>query len=181
MAMSEQLWIKENVFLDIIELVKQRFPLETGGMLLGYESYNGEGVVTAIIGPGPRAKHSRYRFKPDAEYQQRELEIHYFRTNGSETYLGDWHSHPRGSNALSHIDKRTLFRIASTPSSGTIHPIMVIIGGEQGNWEPAGTRFISCQKGTFFNNYELRPLLLRYFSIRDQPVLKKKLFPITLE
>lgn len=42
-------------------------PWETGGMLMGYVADNGDYVVTQLIGPGPNAKHSRYRFLPDNE------------------------------------------------------------------------------------------------------------------
>lgn len=167
MAMNDGLWIAKDVFERMIELVVEKFPRETGGMLLGYEANNGEAVVTAIIGPGPNAKHSRFRFKPDADFQQQELNRHFFDSAGKETYLGDWHSHPGGSSRLSLLDKRTLHRIAATPTSRTVHPIMLVIGGQLGSWEPTGARFMCCVPRSFFNDYHLRPLTLRQFS-RDR-------------
>jgi len=134
-------------------------PSETGGMLFGYEADNGEAVVTEIVGPGPKAKHGRFRFKPDADYQQAELEAHYMRTDGRETYLGDWHTHPKGSLAPSLLDKRTLARIACTPSSRTTKPIMVILSGTGDAWVPGAVRFQELEEGLLFNTY-----LLAYLS-----------------
>lgn len=162
--MSDRLWIARAVFAGMSELATQRFPLETGGMLLGYQADNGEAVITGIIGPGPNARHSQYRFKPDAEYQQQELEAHFYRTEGRETYLGDWHTHPRGSDTLSLIDKRTLRKIARTPSSGTVHPIMVIMAGDSVDWRLRVVRLISCKRYMLFLTYELQDLTPRFFS-----------------
>src|SRR5688572_4464336 len=41
--------------------------LETGGVLLGYETSEGIVIVRAT-GPGPRAKHGRYRVELDLAY-----------------------------------------------------------------------------------------------------------------
>lgn len=150
--------MRKPMFLEMCALGEQRFPLETGGMLLGYEADNGEAVVTAIIGPGPNARHRRYRFAPDAEYQQAELTAHHLRTNGQETYLGDWHTHPRGSTALSFLDKRTLTKIACTPSSGTVKPIMAILGGGSERWDVGVVRFLGWKRRLLFNHYNLTSL-----------------------
>ncbi len=130
-------------------------PYETGGMLLGYEADNGEAVVTAIIGSGPNARHRRFRFAPDANYQQEALETHFMRTDGRETYLGDWHTHPLGRAAPSLLDKRTLARIAYTPSSRTTRPVMLILASKSGTWVPCAIRFLGCEQKFFLNRYSL--------------------------
>lgn len=140
------------------------FPLETGGMLLGYVADNRDVVVTAIIGPGPKAIHRRYGFVPDAEYQQAELSAHHLITNGRETYLGDWHTHPRGSTTLSPVDKRTLTRIARTPSSGIAEPIMAILGGGKENWDVSAIRFIGWKRRFPFNRYDLAILIIQLYE-----------------
>lgn len=124
-------------------------------MLLGYEADNGEAVITGLIGPGPGAKHKRYSFVPAAMFQQAALEEHYFKTNGRETYLGDWHTHPRGACSLSYMDKKTLAHIAKTPTSGTQHPIMAILGGEPDGWIIGAVRFLEARPKLFFNDYRL--------------------------
>lgn len=151
--MGERLWISQRVFARMVSDAAHWAPCETGGILLGYEADNGEAVVTGIIGPGPRARHGRFRFKPDAEYQQAELAAHYALTDGRETYLGDWHTHPTGSAAPSLLDRRTLARIARTPSSRTTRPIMVILSGEDDAWIPGAIRFQGVERKLFLNNY----------------------------
>ena len=133
-------------------------------MLLGYEADNGEAVVTAIIGPGPNAKHRQYKFSPDADFQQAELTEHHLRTNGRETYLGDWHTHPRGNPELSLLDKRTLTRIACTPSSGTTKPVMAILGGGSEDWDLGAVRFLGWKQRLLFNRYDLAFLSPRIYE-----------------
>lgn len=131
------------------ELATRRAPLETGGILLGYEADDQQVVVTAIIGPGPNAKHRRFRFRPDYDDQQHRLEAHFARTNGRETYLGDWHTHPFGDCALSWLDQRVLLRIANARSSGTARPIMVVLADGNPNWNIYARRVVSIRKALF--------------------------------
>lgn len=147
----------------MFEFADQHYPFETGGMLLGYEAGNGAAVVTHLIGPGPTAKHSRFRFSPDSEYQQAELEAHFRATKGKETYLGDWHTHPHSNSNLSRVDKKTLARIAKTPTSGTRTPLMAILGGGTGTWVLGAVRFIGTKRGLFFDNYNLASLPVQTF------------------
>jgi integrative and conjugative element protein (TIGR02256 family) len=149
MLTTNTLWIADSVLSQMRQLARRYAPLETGGMLLGYEAANQEAVVTAMIGPGPHARHRRFRFRPDPDYQQSHLEAHFARTHGRETYLGDWHTHPSGACALSWMDKRVLARIASTPSSGTVHPIMLVLAGSGVQWALCATRLLTFRKGCF--------------------------------
>lgn len=162
--MGEMFWIPKSAYLKMCALGKQSFPLETGGMLLGYVADNSDVVVKAIIGPGPNAIHRRYRFSPDAVYQQEELSEHHLRTNGRETYLGDWHTHPLGSTSLSLMDKRTLTRIAFTPSSGISKPIMAICSGGRNDWEVGVVRLQGFKWRPLFNQYDLAPLILQLYD-----------------
>ena len=143
----------------MVDLAEVSFPDETGGMLLGYANHD-DVVVRGIIGPGPRARHRRTRFTPDAEYQQQLLEAHFHRTGGVETYLGDWHSHPRGAAGLSGKDKKTLTRIATTASSGTPAPVMAVIAGGPTDWKFAAYCYLGRKQGLIFSRASLLPLFL---------------------
>lgn len=162
--MDERFWIPKPTYLQMCALGELSFPLETGGMLLGYIADNRDVVVTAIIGPGPKAIHRRYGFVPDAGYQQAELSAHHLITNGRETYLGDWHTHPRGGTALSPVDKRTLTRIACTASSGIGEPIMAILGGGRESWDFSAVRFIGWKRRFPFNRYDLTTLIIQLYE-----------------
>lgn len=151
-------WVPRQVFAEMEVLASISYPMETGGMILGYVADNNDVVVTAIIGPGPAAKHSRYAFEPDAEYQQVELEAHYRATEGKESYLGDWHTHPHGPCIPSRTDKRTLAHIALTPSSHIKHPVMAIAGHSTGRWELGAIRFQSINRYMLFPMYNMETL-----------------------
>lgn len=153
-----RLWLADSALNAMHEIADQYYPYETGGMLLGYVAKDSDVVVTAIIGPGPKAKHGRFRFLPDAEYQQIELEKHFYKTDARETYLGDWHTHPHGSCQLSMVDKRTLTRIARTTSSGIQHPVMAILCGGNADWEIGAVRFLGAKRRLFLKEYRLTQL-----------------------
>jgi integrative and conjugative element protein (TIGR02256 family) len=160
---TNTLWIAESVLTAMRQLAARYDPLETGGMILGYQAENREVVVSAMIGPGPRARHRRFRFRPDYDYQQTSLDAHHRKTQGRDTYLGDWHTHPSGACALSWLDKRVLARIASTASSGTMHPIMVVLAGSGGAWDLGASQLLSFGKG-IFSTVELMQLAPRSFA-----------------
>lgn len=160
---SNRLWVAESAKILMLQLADDHRPYETGGMLLGYEADNREIVVTHLIGPGPGARHARFGFYPDSVYQQSALEAHFHATNGRETYLGDWHTHPHSNNCLSRVDKKTLARIARTPASGIRTPIMAILGGGAGTWELGAVRYIEVKKGLFFDNFNLLSLAVETY------------------
>ena len=147
MPTARNLWIREGELAEMRDLASQFAPLETGGVLVGYDTDCEGAVVTAVIGAGPKASHRRLRFRPDYDYQQAQLEAHFVRTLGRETYLGDWHTHPAGGCALSWLDRRVLVRIASMPSSGTTRPIMMILAGGQPDWNLHASQLRALPKG----------------------------------
>jgi len=104
-------------------------PYETGGVLLGYRGEGGDVVVTDVVGPGPNASHARASFVPDHGYHDGEIARLYAESGRRHAYLGDWHSHPGGSCALSRTDRRTLRRIATTAEARAPEPLMLIVGG----------------------------------------------------
>lgn len=151
MTRAELIWISESCLATMHQLAGDMFPLETGGMLIGYVASTGEPVVTSVVGPGPKAKHRRFKFTPDGPYQQAMLETHFRATDGRETYLGDWHTHPNGAPTLSYLDKCTLARIAKEPRSQITQPVMMILGGSDGERRLNAVRFLSSEWKLFFN------------------------------
>jgi integrative and conjugative element protein (TIGR02256 family) len=152
-----RIWISGFALESMRHLAQLQFPLETGGMLIGYVGENGESVVKNIIGPGPKARHGKFRFVPDGEYQQSALEDIFLKTEGKETYLGDWHTHPKGGNTPSYIDKMTLAKIAHEPASGTKNPIMAILGDGNPIWKIRIVQFLSA-RGLLLKRYVITEL-----------------------
>lgn len=131
-----------NIWLPvkIVESMKAEadswYPLETGGILMGYRTDDFEDVVvTTFIGPGKNAVHKRYRFEPDTEWQIGRIQAIYEATNRMHTYLGEWHTHPKGSLSLSILDRKTLSRIANSHETRAPTPIMAIMAGQPDEWK----------------------------------------------
>jgi integrative and conjugative element protein (TIGR02256 family) len=114
---------------DILLEAMEKWPLETGGMLLGYRGeHGGEVVITGATGPGPKARHRRYTFTPDGRWQQRELAKAYTSSGRVTTYVGDWHSHPESQPVPSVRDVKTALKVSRRKSARTPHPTTFIVG-----------------------------------------------------
>lgn len=124
-------WIKRSAFEEMFYETMRCRAYETGGCLLGYwATASKEIVITNVIGPGPNAKHSKRRFKPDHEWQFSRIATIYGDSGRMLTYLGDWHSHPRSPNTgLGWRDWLTLRKIASYPPARTPVPVMALVAG----------------------------------------------------
>jgi integrative and conjugative element protein (TIGR02256 family) len=132
------LWIAETVLLSVAEEAERHVPNETGGVLLGHRTGN-EVVVVAAIDAGPAAVRWRSGFKPDADFQEAEIERIFRSSDGAVTYLGDWHSHPTAPAVPSKPDRRTLRRIATDPDAQCPMPTMLILEQDEFElWSAAG-------------------------------------------
>ncbi|MBR9883480.1 MAG: hypothetical protein GYB21_07405 [Oceanospirillales bacterium] len=129
-----KVWIHESAFTAMANEASKKYPLETGGVLVGYVANDRIPVVMATIGPGENAKHARTRFHPDHDWQCEQLDKLYDQSEGQLVYLGDWHTHPNGSPQMSWLDRRTLRSIAGHSSAQCNAPLMLIGGGEPSQW-----------------------------------------------
>jgi integrative and conjugative element protein (TIGR02256 family) len=157
-------WIPEAVLKQMVIEAERVFPLEAGGVLVGYWGESDEVVITNTTGSGPRAIHRRYDFSPDAEYQEAEIARFYEESGGAHTYLGDWHTHPRGGTYLSQRDVRTLRKISTFADARAPMPIMAVLAGGEPKWFLGVWRYAP----TFVNRIMLKggahPLLPTIYS-----------------
>lgn len=144
-------WFRSDALEELFSLADEWFPLETGGILVGYLVEGAdEAVVCSVVGPGPDARHSPTTFEPDGPFHREQLAHAYASSGRVHGYLGDWHSHPHGEPILSWRDQRTLCSIARTPDARAPRPIMFVTGGTSvwesdvlelaPRWNPRGTR-----------------------------------------
>lgn len=119
----------KRLYEQMERLANQAYPLETGGVLIGYAggASDNELVITAITGPGPNAIQRLTSFEPDHDFQVGEIAYHYRKSRGIHTYLGDWHTHPDSGPELSRLDKKTLKRIALHREARLERPVMAIL------------------------------------------------------
>ena len=129
-------WFSREVIVQMAAESARTFPLETGGVLMGYIDASGEqAVVHACTGPGPHAMHGAASFVPDHEFHEREVARIYAESGRVWSYLGDWHSHPNGRLGLSTDDRNTLGRIARSVAARVPHPLMAVIAGRPARGE----------------------------------------------
>lgn len=121
-------WLYKAAYTRILEEALRKMPNETGGILMGYWGNADEAVVTAIVGPGPKAIHKPVSFVPDHHYHTEEISWRYQQSGFTETYLGDWHTHPHAKAYMSERDKKTLKRIADFKEARLEKPLMMILG-----------------------------------------------------
>jgi integrative and conjugative element protein (TIGR02256 family) len=126
-------WERQSLEKAIAE-AERTFPQETGGVLLGWRANSREVVVVEVVGPGPNADHRARSFRPDAAWQQEQINDTYASSGRRITYLGDWHTHPAGSPSLSPRDIRTLRRIARHNDARAPQPVMAVLGGGDPEW-----------------------------------------------
>ncbi|WP_265518721.1 Mov34/MPN/PAD-1 family protein [Nitratireductor luteus] len=135
LARGNTVWVPEDVVRDCVLSADGHYPLESGGVLMGWWSVENIAVVTAMIGPGPEALHERYAFQPDQDWQIEQIALHYERSERRETYLGDWHTHPDARNGtLSWTDRSVVRRIIATPAARCPVPLMMILWGAPESW-----------------------------------------------
>jgi integrative and conjugative element protein (TIGR02256 family) len=124
-------WLSAPVLEELLTLADEKFPLETGGVVIGYVSEDlSQVIVRSVVGPGPEAVHSPVAFVPDGDYHQEQVAELYTASGRTDTYLGDWHSHPHGSAVLSWRDRRTLRSIQRSREARTPKPIMLVVAGD---------------------------------------------------
>lgn len=122
-------WIADHVRAQIVEEGRALFPLETGGILLGWRD-GPDCIIADLIGAGPEALHGRHLFLPDHAWQLRELRAAFAFSNGDLDYLGDWHTHPDGIAEMSKQDHKTLGRLTRRVRGA----LMVIAAGAADDW-----------------------------------------------
>jgi integrative and conjugative element protein (TIGR02256 family) len=118
------------------------WPNETGGVLLGV-SRPSELRLTVAIGPGPNASHRPGAFAPDSAWQARQV-AEAWELDHTIGYLGDWHTHPRGTPTLSGLDRDALHSIADFPAAQQSQPVMLVLAlGPDGSIRVAAQRLVN--------------------------------------
>lgn len=116
--------VSDEAYALILHESKTRFPLETGGILIGKIDDNIVHIEYAT-GPGPVAYHSRSRFQRDGDYSQVLLDTLVRYSRAEYDYIGEWHSHPAPVKPSS-IDIKAMQWIIQNPKYAIVQPILGI-------------------------------------------------------
>jgi proteasome lid subunit RPN8/RPN11 len=99
--------LKGGLERDLLALLEEAAPAETGGLLVGFVSIKTKTVyVTRALPAPPDSVGGAGRFLRGAEGVSEEFTRIAERTGDVLHYVGDWHSHPAGGPGLSRTDQR---------------------------------------------------------------------------
>ena len=108
---------------------------EAGGILIG--AYRGEHLeVTGCTEPMPMDTRRRSLFDRKDPGHQRAAMAAWSSSLRTETYVGEWHTHPEARPSPSSTDLATWASIMNK----TRFPILFLIGGSQMIWKGVGQR-----------------------------------------
>ncbi len=82
-----------DIFRQFRQLEQQE--KEKGGIVLGQISENEHQVLVCRVSvPGSQDRNRRGSFHRDRKQAQQIIEYEFYNSDGKNTYLGEWHSHP---------------------------------------------------------------------------------------
>jgi integrative and conjugative element protein (TIGR02256 family) len=127
--------LRQDLFQTLTRSATEHFPCESGGVLIGTWLSTAEVIITSVIGPGPKARHGRWSYEPDVEFERNQIAAYYEASGYRATYVGDWHSHPNArGGSLSGEDRKTLHAIATSSRARCPAPLMTILWGGPEAW-----------------------------------------------
>lgn len=128
-------WISSATWKTLAAEAINRYPLETGGVLIGYWADSNTVVITTSVGPGPASIHSRYAYEHDHAWEASQIALRYQRSARSQTYIGDWHTHPGAdSGALSSTDRGSLRCVLGAREARLARALMLVLFGDPNQW-----------------------------------------------
>jgi integrative and conjugative element protein (TIGR02256 family) len=112
---------------EMLQRCARSYPLETGGVLVGYYSDDSRFAHVTNLVPAPDDSiSSRFSFHRGVRGLQQFLNRMWMRRR---YYLGEWHFHPGGSASPSGTDGDQMKSIAYAGSYHCPEPVLLILGG----------------------------------------------------
>lgn len=123
-----RMWLAPSADATIRAEARTRRVVETGGPLFGYFDGKPHNCVAVVAGgPGPNACHRPFSFRADRDAIATAIRELHDRSVGVLSYIGEWHSHPGGSTAVSGRDLGALAALAEDGGVDVPEPVMVIV------------------------------------------------------
>ena len=124
---EKKVFITKQAYELMKKEVKETNNLETGGVLIGHITKDGEFVINKATEPGPKATKTETYFLKDEEFTQQQLEDAFKVFGEKGLYLGEWHYHPQGANSPSGTDIKSLTDIAKQDTYRIDLPLLIIL------------------------------------------------------
>lgn len=127
--------VKIYIISDVIEEMKRQrvssIPNETGGVLFGCYDKDRQIIYVLFSQPAPNdSKRNPNSFVRGCDGLENVQDTVYKKTFYQVRYLGEWHTHPTGSNAPSHTDINQFKEMSQNHLSQDIPFVQAIIGND---------------------------------------------------
>jgi integrative and conjugative element protein (TIGR02256 family) len=97
---------------------------EAGGQL--FARYHGPRILVELAtGPRPGDRRTRHSYRPDPVAEQQEIDACFAK---GLHFIGDWHSHPEGVPAPSHVDEESIAECVRKSSHGLNGFVLIVVG-----------------------------------------------------
>jgi len=138
---QEELNLTLTVESSILEKVEQysreHFPNEFGGILMGsYLNNYIDLVISDVIVP-EQYNCSPTKFEPNHKELNERIKEYFEHFNDKVIFVGDWHSHPNGSNQFSQSDYKSIEDVANSKTVNINNPILLIAAYGEEYFTPA--------------------------------------------
>lgn len=128
----EVVW-DEGLADHLLAAREQAFPLETGGILLGVVDFKLKTIHLVDGRPAPADSNATaIDFKCGSQGVQTDIDEAHSRTMGMVSWVGAWHSHPLGVNAIPSTQDNTLLLHMAQRLGASGYPAVMLIAGENG-------------------------------------------------
>ena len=109
--------------------------VETGGLLIGRIDDACRCVwIDDACGPPPDSRLSAFHLDHGIEGVGELIRHHRERSAGESTYVGMWHTHPRGKAEPSPMDTAATHQLVAPSVGGPPRAMLLILGGEERRW-----------------------------------------------
>lgn len=121
---QQKLFIADSLLTQMTNTANKHFPKEFGGILTGIKEKD-FWIITDFKTPA-NFKNSSSSFTRKVKKLNQYLAKIFRSSNGKLQYLGEWHTHPKGTTQNSKKDLVSMKEIANEPNVTTDKPIMII-------------------------------------------------------
>jgi proteasome lid subunit RPN8/RPN11 len=120
--------IRIDLFEQLIQQTKEAIPNEIGGILLGFVSEMQKTIyITRLVEAPIDSENSPYMFKLGIRDVPEQISDIMKKTGNLIRYVGEWHSHPKGSSSLSPKDMETVQHLRKNLKKIAMPTLVVVV------------------------------------------------------
>ena len=127
------LYIEDVVLTKLFKyLQRNNTTKEAGGILIGKQVKGQEEYYLCDVSePSHMDKRGRFSFIRNKVSAQQIVNKKWYKSNGIENYLGEWHSHPENRPTPSHVDRSLMRQIIKDGTNVFKKVFLIIVGKDQ--------------------------------------------------